>query len=376
MCFFYLSLVFFAALIYPYLLYPAMLLFIRKQPFRPNSDDSAANPTVAFLFCAYNEELALPAKINNISDIKALWPDIEVRAYTDCCTDNSVALLRQAEDVVIVHEGLIRTGKVEGMRRLVGATKAEILIFTDANVIVEPESIGRLVAYFADPDIGMVAGTLHYTNPDDSASARTNSAYWRLEELIKRLESETGSTMGADGSLFSMRSSSYPVIPAELIDDMIASMNPLFDGYRIVSAPDVHAFETAVISSREEFKRKRRIACGAFNTHRYLWPRLRTMSLLNRFKYFSHKYLRWFSAVFLVLWAVFAIAAIASLGHVQVAVVAAGSGLAALLIGRQFDVPIVSPLTEVVLGMLATGLGVLEAITGRSYQTWTPPARG
>ena len=98
---------------------------------------------------------------------------------------------------MILHEGFTRTGKVGGMRRLVEATEAEILIFTDANVIVEPASIPRLVAYFTKPDIGTVAGTLHYTNPDDSPSAQTNSAYWRLEETIKRLESETGSTMGA-----------------------------------------------------------------------------------------------------------------------------------------------------------------------------------
>ncbi len=376
MIFFCLSFIFFVTLIYPYLLYPVILLFIRKQAYRPHSDRTSANPSVALLFCAYNEELALPAKIRNIRDIKALWPNLEVRAYTDCCTDASVAMLRQANDAVILHEGFTRTGKVEGMRQLVEATNAEILIFTDANVIVEPASVPRLIAYFANPEIGMVAGTLQYTNPDDSASAMTNSAYWRLEEAIKRLESETGSTMGADGSLFSMRRLSYPVIPANLIDDMIASINPLFDGYRIVSAPDVHAFETAVINSGEEFRRKRRIACGAFNTHRFLKPRLRTLSSLNKFKYFSHKYLRWFSAAFLLLCVAFAFAGLLALGHLQVAAIVLGSGLAALLIGRQFDVPVVSPLTEVVLGMLATGLGVLEAIAGHTYQTWTPPARG
>ena len=375
MYFFYLSIICFAAFVYPYLLYPISLLFFRKKAYRPHFNVSPSDTRVALLFCAYNEELALPAKIKNIREIKKLLPNIEVRAYTDFCTDTSVAILREANDVVILHEGFTRTGKVGGMRRLVEATEAEILIFTDANVIVEPASIPRLVAYFTKPDIGTVAGTLHYTNPDDSPSAQTNSAYWRLEETIKRLESETGSTMGADGSLFATRRSSYPVVPDHLIDDMIASISPLFHGSRVVSAPDVHAFETAAINSGEEFRRKRRIACGAFATHRFLWPQLRTMSLMNKFKYFSHKYLRWFSAAFLVLWVVFAIAGIVALGYMHVAAIVVSAGLALLLIGRQFDVPIVSALTEIVMSMLATGLGVMEAIAGRSYQTWTPPAR-
>ena len=137
--------------------------------------------------------------------------------------------------------------------------------------------------------------------------------------------------MGADGSLFATRRSLYPVVPAHLIDDMIASISPLFRGSRVVSAPDVHAFETAVINSGEEFRRKRRIACGAFATHRFLWPQLRTMSLMNKFKYFSHKYLRWFSAAFLVLWVVFAIAGIVALGYMHVAGIVVGSGLATIV---------------------------------------------
>jgi len=370
-----LSVLSFLALIYPYLLYPAILRLFKKQPYRPSADGPLPDSRVALLFCAYNEESALPAKIKNIRDIKKLAPAIEVRAYTDCCTDASVAMLRTANDVVTLHEGTARTGKVEGMRQLVEATDADILIFTDANVMVEPESIPRLIAYFTKPDIGAVAGTLHYTNPHDSASAQTNSAYWRLEETIKRLESETGSTMGADGSLFATRRSTYPAIPPHLIDDMIASMSPLFSGLRTVSAPDVHAFETAVIKSSEEFRRKRRIACGAFSTHRFLLPQLRTLSLMNKFKYYSHKYLRWMSAVFLILSVVFGAAALAALGHLQLAAALLPIGLLLLLIGRRYSIPLLSPATEIVMGILATGVGVFEAIAGRNYRTWAPPAR-
>ena len=100
------------------------------------------------------------------------------------------------------------------------------------------------------------------------------------------------------------------------------------------------------------------------------------MSLKNRFKYFSHKYIRWFSAAFLALWIAFALAGIVALGHPIAAAAVAIAGLALFLLGRRFEIPVVSALTEVAMGIVATGVGVLEAIAGRNYQTWAPPARG
>ena len=372
MLFAFLSAACFIAFIYPFALYPSTLLLLRKQGLPVPSGLAPTGVRVALLFCAYNEERVLPSKIQNIREIKKVWPDIDVRVYTDCCTDASVAILREAEDVLTVHEGRTRTGKAAGMRVLVEATEADILIFTDAAVILDPTAVTRLVSYFSDPLVGTVAGTLHYTNSDDSKSARTGSLYWRLEETIKRLESETGSTMGASGQVFAMRRSLYPVVPADLLDDMIASINPLFKGYRVISVPDVRAFQRATGESRDEFRRKRRIACRAFNTHRYLRPQLRTMSLVDRFKYTSHKYIRWFSAAFLGLGVVFGLAAIATLAGISAAIVCAVAGVFLLVLGLRWSFPVIGTLTEIAISTFATGLGVVEAIAGRSYQTWTP----
>lgn len=375
MVFCYLAGAFFLALIYPYAIYPLVLRLLKRREFRIPRNAQLAEFRAALLFCAYNEELSLPFKIENIRAIKRCLPDLEVRVYADGCTDASLAILRAARDTLVVHEGFSRVGKATGMRTLVDSTKADILIFTDANVIVEPASVPLLVSYFRNPHIGTVAGTLHYTNAEDSTVAQTGSVYWRLEEAIKQLESETGSTMGADGSLFATRRSLYPTVPPHLLDDMIASISPLFSGFRVVSAPDVRAFEKATVDSSDEFRRKRRIACRAFKTHVYLRPQLRSMSLVNRFKYISHKFIRWFSAVFLVGFLLCSLAAIAALGSTDIAIVTAISGIVLTLLARAFDLPVISSLVEITLSFVATGVGVIEAIAGRTYQTWAP-ARG
>lgn len=324
------------------------------------------------LFCAYNEEKSIPAKIENVRAIKKRVPKIQVLAYTDCCTDGTVSLLRAASDVIEVHEGLERTGKANGMGKLVGSTEAEIVIFTDANVMVDPDSVNRLVGYFDEPDIGTVAGTLNYINASEGNVARVGANYWRLEEYIKRMESRTGSTMGADGSIFALRRNLYPPVPVDLLDDMIASISPLFKGYRVITASDVYAFEKAPTDSRDELRRKRRIACRAFSTHRYLAPRLRSMTLLNRFKYFSHKYLRWLSAAFLAAGLVFSFLTSVSLYGLATAVALSFAGLALILAGYFGRVPILDTIAEIIFGMFAVGAGVIDAILGRKYQLWDP----
>ncbi|MEJ0071246.1 MAG: hypothetical protein WDO24_23670 [Pseudomonadota bacterium] len=71
--------------------------------------------------------------------------------------------------------------------------------------MMPPDGIPRLLRYFDDPAVGCVCGHLIYVNPDETATSRNGAAYWRLEEYTKRLESETGSVIGADGSLFAIQ---------------------------------------------------------------------------------------------------------------------------------------------------------------------------
>jgi len=358
-------------LAYPFVIYPAVLNLMPRRPFpRPTSSDSPMS--AALVFCAYNEEKSLPEKLRNLRAIKERAPALEIIAYSDCSTDRTLDLLATAPDVVRVIAGDERLGKATGMKRLVASTQAEIIICTDANVNLEITAIDRLLAYFRDPSIGTVAGTLHYVNDKEGQTARVGSLFWRLEEWIKGLESATGSTMGADGSIFAIRSRLYPTVPPHLLDDLIASITPLFAGYRVVSAPDVHAFERTTTDSVDEFRRKRRIACRAYNTHRFLVPQLRHLKALDKFKYFSHKYLRWFSFLSLLLVSVSATIALAVFIGFVPAFTVVFSGAAFLVAAHWFKLPLIGTVAEMLVSIVAVGIGVIDAMSGRTYQTWVP----
>jgi cellulose synthase/poly-beta-1,6-N-acetylglucosamine synthase-like glycosyltransferase len=357
---------------HPYTFYPLSLGLFPERPVQIAAQ--AQVPTATFVFSAYNEERSLPAKIDNLRAIRALYPDGQIIAYSDCSSDRTLALLEQNRDLLHVIGGTARAGKATGMRMMVAQASGDIVIFTDANVILDPRSIAPLLRYFTDPSVGGVAGTLKYINEDASSTAKVGGLYWRLEELIKRRESRTGSIMGADGSIFATRRSLYPEVPAHLLDDMVTSMTVTFHGLRLIHAADVIAYEKNATSSSEEFRRKRRIACRAFNTHRYLWPCIRRhYRPIDIYKYVSHKLIRWLGLPTLVLGLAMLFVALL-VAHYTLAAIALAAGLVLFILLGMAGLPPFHNGYQIVLSIIATFYGVIDSLRGKTYQTWAPAA--
>ncbi|MGE4430697.1 MAG: glycosyltransferase [Sphingobium sp.] len=356
--------------LHPYIFYPLSLRWFRERPVRV--DPHRPLPEATLMFSAYNEERALPAKIANLREIKARFPRIEILAYSDCSSDDTLSHLLAEPDLLRVVPSVERTGKATGMRKMAAEAKGEILICTDANVLLDPASIEPLLRRFSDADVGGVAGALHYVNEDASTTARVGGLYWRLEEALKQRESRVGSIMGADGSIFAIRKALYPQVPPHLLDDMTASMSVTFQGQRLIHADDVAAYEKNATSGADEFRRKRRIACRSFNTHRYLWPQIwRHYGAADIYKYVSHKLLRWLGLVPLVAGALSGTAGLVLAGYPALA--AAGGALAALALALgRMGAPLFGGVYQITLSIVATFLGVIDSLAGKTYQTWTP----
>lgn len=357
--------------LYPYFIYPAILRLLPKKPLKKNNFFEC-DLKYGLVFCAYNEENSLPKKIENLRSVKSNFPKLKIMAYSDCSSDKTNQILSDASDVIETIFGNERLGKATGMKKLVENINVDIIVFTDANVLLETNAIGALKKYFSNPEIGTVSGKLVYTNEKDGITAEVGNSYWKHEENIKMLETNTGSTMGSDGSIFAMRKNLYPHVPPDLLDDLTASIEPLFRGQRVISAPDVIAFELLTTKSNDEFNRKRRIACRAFNTAKFLHPKLSHMSLVNRFKFFSHKTIRWFGPFFLCLSFFSGLYSIYTLHGIGTSLVLLCSFIAILWIGRIFKINKINRVNEVFLALAATGIGIVESCFGKKYQTWQP----
>lgn len=384
------AVVFLLLALHPFVTYPLSLLVLRSlmrsrsllakslpgnsTPTRtPGATvDERAPLSFAICMCAYNEERVIESKVRNLLRLREREPGLQILIYVDASTDRTAHLLRRYASSVELHVSDERHGKTYGMNLLSARADADVLVFTDANVMLDLDCLSDLREHFADPQVGCVCGNLNYTNDDASVTAASGSLYWRFEEALKRLESATGSMMGADGSIFAIRRKLRHAPPDHIIDDMYVSLVALIEGHRVIQAPDVCAYEESVSNAGEEFGRKVRIACQAFNVHRLLWPRLRHTDLLTRYKYVSHKLIRWLSIYFLALGALACVAALISAGYTVIAMLLIALAVLSMVLGHVWSVKPFAQIVDVLVALSGAGLGVWRSIRGERFQTWTP----
>lgn len=365
------------AAVHPFITYPASLMLLtrlRRVPAR--TEELPARPRVALCVSAYNEASIIRAKAENMIAVAdaTRGADVELLVYVDAASDGTADILRAFGGRIRVVEERTRRGKSHGMNRLVAETGAEFVVFTDANVMFAPDAIDRLVAPFADPAVGCVCGHLVYVSAEQTATAATGGLYWRVEEWIKALETRTGSVMGADGSIFAIRRALHHPPPPDIIDDMYVSFSILCDGWRIVRADDALAFEESVSRPAEEFGRKQRIACQAFNVHRLLWPRLMRMPALDLYKYVSHKLLRWMSGPLLALGLFLTLLGLLVAGADWLVVCAQLLTLGALVAGLRWPQALPGKVLDILNAFAATAMGIARSLRGERFQTWNPPS--
>lgn len=122
-----------AAVGWPFLFYP---LILRMLPARPEHPIPGPPPTASLLFCAYNEAAAMPEKLANLAMLKARCPGLEILAFDDGSSDETAALIAGQGDLVTLLRGPGRSGKAHGMKLLAARARGDVLIFTDANVML------------------------------------------------------------------------------------------------------------------------------------------------------------------------------------------------------------------------------------------------
>lgn len=360
--------------IHPFVTYPLSLRVIRRFV-RPRTEVCEEPRSFAVACCMLNERAVVESKIRNMLEIAEQLEPCQLLVHSDGSTDGTSEILDAHRDRFSVSISPTRQGKSVGMNSLLAMTDAEIVIFTDANVTIDPKGVASLKKAFTDPTVGCVLGYLQYVNADESTTAMTGSLYWRLEEHVKRLESDTGCVMGADGSIFAIRRKLFREVPKDIIDDFFTSMSIVCSGSRIICNHELIAYERSEAVRMDETRRKVRIACRAFNCHRHLWPRLRQLPALRLYQYLSHKFIRWLSGFF-ILSATLALLGMLLVGFGPKALLAglAVLGLLVLTLVNIRTGPI-GAFGDVLTAIMATAQGVVKSLQGQRFQTWNVAAR-
>lgn len=360
--------------IYPYSIYPMGVLLLGRlcgALGRTVDPAEASAPLhIDIVLCAYNEESCITDKIENCLALMTRYAIISVHVYSDGSNDRTEEILRQYDNRIDVVISRSRNGKSTGINCLLDRCKGDIVVFTDANVKLDIDSFANIAIHFRDPEIGCIVGKLQYVNHEEGEVASVGARYWDFEQELKLIESISGSAVGADGSLFAIRRSLFRKIPADIIDDTFTSLSILCDGWRVIQVRDVVAYERSATQSSEEFNRKIRIACRNFNCHRLLWPRLRQLPVLTKFKYLSHKFLRWFGGLWFVLGISSGTAFLMAIDK-PFAALAVVTGLIVIFFSHRLGLPKIGMVREILLSLIGASLGVYFSMRGTRFQTWT-----
>ena len=297
-----LLLVFYTFFGYGILLFVLVKLRILLKGKRPIPNNGGKWPTVTLVVSAYNEEDCIAQKIENSLSLTYQQDKIKYLFVSDGSTDATPEIIAKYPQVTLMHAPE-RKGKIAAMERAMQAVTSDIVIFTDANTMLNKEALMNICRHYYDAKVGAVSGEKRVHIADVADATAGEGFYWKYESKLKTWDSELYSVVGAAGELFSVRTKLYePVPPDTILDDFMISLRIAEKGYRIIYEKAAYATESGSENITEELKRKIRIAAGGIQSI------LRLKSLLNPFgnfvlcfQYVSHRVLRWTITPFLMI---------------------------------------------------------------------------
>jgi glycosyltransferase involved in cell wall biosynthesis len=365
------------ALVHTALLFPVAVAFRGRFLARPYRIEPVT-PSVSIVVAAHNEEADLPDKLVNLLASEYPADRVEIIVASDGSSDRTVELARAVAPDRITVLDLPRTGKAGALNSAIAEATGEIVVFTDANSMLDPGSLQALIAPFADDQVGGVAGNQVYTRPDAGA-VDGELAHWSVDRMLKVAASRSGSVVSATGALYAVRRELLDPVIDGVTDDFYVSTGVVVRHRRLVFAPDAVAREPVSVSADDEWARKRRVMTRGFRSviarRELLDPRRHGWYSLDLFTY---KVLRRLIALPVVAVWLGAVGlrrrhpvylALALAGAAFAALAGAGYVLRDRPAGRHRALAIP---TFVGMGFVASTRALLDVMCGREITHWTP----
>lgn len=287
-----------AAIVYPYLVYPALLVLINRLAGRRAHEPRPGYlPSVTILMPVHNEAKRVPAKIANLLALDYPADRVQIIAIADGCKDDSADSARTAgQGRVEVLELPVWSGKAAALNAGLERATGELIVFTDVGIMLEAGSLQALTAHFADPVIGCVSGE------DYIAGADSEGLYGRIELLLRREEAKLHSIAGASGCFYAQRRELCKPFIAGMAPDFLSVLVTVRAGKRALAEPTARGSMTSTSSQKAEFTRKTRTFL------RGITALAGNLALLNPFAHarmsfilWSHKAMRWLAPIAMVL---------------------------------------------------------------------------
>lgn len=283
---------------YAYLGYPLLLAVLGMVAGRPaEAGTQEFQPKLTLIIPVHNEERVIEEKLRNLDSLRYPRDRIDVLIVSDGSTDRTPEIVRayRGELRITLLELAGRQGKAAALNLGLEHVNGEIVVFTDASILLDADALRHIAGPFRDPMVGCVSGEDHIP------AGGGEGLYGRYELFLRNLESRVSSIAGASGSFYAMRSKlCTPFLPG-MAPDFLSVLSTVEQGYRAVTEPRAQGTMSSTKSTRGEFERKIRTLIRGMTA---LWH---VRGLLNPIQsgtfalvLWSHKMARWLVPFFLV----------------------------------------------------------------------------
>lgn len=352
--------------------YPLAAAVVARRRPRPVRKDDVI-PDVVVVVPAHDEEEVIERRVENLLALDYPPERLRVIVASDGSgdgTDETVQALA-ARDGRVSLARRPREGKTAAQDAVVGQITSDVVAFSDANSLWEPDALRKLVRSFADPEVGYVCGRLELQRPDGTSREHL---YWRYELWVRESESALAGVTAGNGAIYAVRRKNYQYSDPRIGHDLGFPYLMVQQGLRPVYEPDAVAVERAANDPEDELERRLRMHAQGW-LHVLSGRMLKPSDPLYLAELVSHRVLRYASGLLHV--ALF-VTSVALAPRAPVYRLARGGQLAVLALaaaGRlRLPVPGAAVAYHYVIVTSATVGGLVRCLRGDVPAVWSKAA--
>jgi poly-beta-1,6-N-acetyl-D-glucosamine synthase len=266
--------------------YPLLLAIYAKLFPKSIRKQFAAVP-LSIIIPVKNGDQWIEAKLKSL--LQSDYPQelIEILVVSDGSSDRTSEIVRQFGDPRVRLLELPPGGKATAVSKGLANVNREIIVLTDVRQPFDPNALSRLVACFADRNVGVVTGQL-VIREGNSLEEYNTGLYWKYEKWIRRNLNRVDAMLGATGAIYAIRREFARSLPSDtLLDDVYLPFVAAMAGSRIYFEDSAKAYDFPT-SLHTEFRRKVRTQAGIYQIIAR-FPQLLSPSSPRFVHFLSHK---------------------------------------------------------------------------------------
>jgi cellulose synthase/poly-beta-1,6-N-acetylglucosamine synthase-like glycosyltransferase len=212
-------------------------------------------PTINLIIPMYNEEKVIKEKIQNTNNINYPKDKLKVLLLDDHSNDNSVEKALEGIDTFGLHADVLTSkggkGKARALNWLFPSLDSDITVISDADALLDSDSLLQIVKHYSDSDIGGVTGKIVILSDKNRYSKSHEDSYRLYFDIWRKGESNIESVSVCNGPLMSFRTCilrDINIDPEAYADDSDLLFKVIRKGYRVVYDSKALVYERVPLS--------------------------------------------------------------------------------------------------------------------------------